>query len=168
MVSEGTNFWVIAGRYMWWVFLYIQKMDFGFRRSWVGRKQGAQPLVSIIINRHFIYFDWCRPRPKVAKYAGVYAAWFQTCSPISSDLDWWCRQLQPVAFLNFGLRVPQLSKWNVYWFWLERVADLFAFFPSKSCENRSPFSEIAENTHYLYRPSTTQKLFQTDLTIHFK
>ena len=56
-----------SGPIKWWMFSDILKMDFGFRRSWVGWKQRDPPLVSIITNRHIINLDWGTLIPKVAK-----------------------------------------------------------------------------------------------------
>ena len=67
--SDGTIFWVVLGRYKWWVFSTILKMDFGFRLSWMRRNQRSTPLVSYRINRHSINLDGGIPTPNVAEGA---------------------------------------------------------------------------------------------------
>ena len=57
--------------------LSYSKNGLQFSPLWMGRKQRAQALVSIMIDRHFINIDCATPRPKVPKGAGAHAAQFE-------------------------------------------------------------------------------------------
>ena len=166
--SDGTNCWVVPGRYKWWVFSAILKMVFGFRRSWMRRKQRSPPLVSYRINKHIIHLDGVTPTPNVAK-CGVLVQ--PRLIDVFADFIWNClvgQQLQPETFRNILGGVPPSKLMICVLIIIETSGGSLCFLPIQDRRKLKFIFRISENNHHLYRPGTTQKFVPSEPTIHLK